>query len=418
MNFAAWPLRNPIPIAILFALLALAGLWAFRGLPVQNIPDIDLPTVNVSLVEPGAAPAQLETQVARRVEDSLATLSGLKHIRTSITDGQVSTKVQFVLEKPISEALIETKDAVDRVRSDLPADLLQPTVSAVTVGGEAVLVYAVASTRMDEEALSWFVDDTVAKAVLGVSGVGRFERVGGVQREVRVEISPTELAALGVTPGDISRALRQVQQESSGGKGQLGTSEQAVRTIATVRQAADLAALPIALADGRQVRLDQVAVVRDGIADRSTVAQLNGAPAVGFKIYRAKGFDEIRIVEGVTAALKRLAAAEPTLTYTHVSGSVAYYAGAIRRLHAYALRGRPARGGGGFLLPARLARDIDRGAGAAAVDPAGFRGDVLAWLFAEHHHAARARCRCRRPGGRRHRRDREHRASQPDGAPD
>jgi multidrug efflux pump subunit AcrB len=337
MNFAAWPLRNPIPIAILFALLALAGLWAFRGLPVQNIPDIDLPTVNVSLVEPGAAPAQLETQVARRVEDSLATLSGLKHIRTSITDGQVSTKVQFVLEKPISEALIETKDAVDRVRSDLPADLLQPTVSAVTVGGEAVLVYAVASTRMDEEALSWFVDDTVAKAVLGVSGVGRFERVGGVQREVRVEISPTELAALGVTPGDISRALRQVQQESSGGKGQLGTSEQAVRTIATVRQAADLAALPIALADGRQVRLDQVAVVRDGIADRSTVAQLNGAPAVGFKIYRAKGFDEIRIVEGVTAALKRLAAAEPTLTYTHVSGSVAYtqeqYEGSMHMLY-------------------------------------------------------------------------------------
>ena len=189
-----------------------------RNLPIQNIPDIDLPTVNVGLIEPGSAPAQLETEVARRVENSLATLSGLKHIRTSITDGRVSIKVQFVLEKPISEALIETKDAVDRVRSDLPADLLQPTVSAVTIGGEAVLVYATASTRMDEEALSWFTEDTVAKAVLSVPGVGRFERVGGVQREVRVEVDSTELAALGVTPGDISRALRQVQQDSSGAK--------------------------------------------------------------------------------------------------------------------------------------------------------------------------------------------------------
>jgi multidrug efflux pump subunit AcrB len=337
MNLATWSIRNPIPTTLLFALLAVAGMWAFRSLPIQNIPDIDLPTVNVGLIEPGAAPAQLETEVARRVEDSLATLSGLKHIRTSITDGQVAIKAQFVLEKPISEALIETKDAVDRVRSDLPADLLQPTVSAVTIGGEAVLVYAIASTRMDEEALSWFVDDKVAKAVLSVPGVGRFERVGGVQREVRVEVNPTELAALGVTAGDISRALRQVQQESSGGKGQVGQSEQAVRTIATVRQAADLDALPIAMADGHQIHLDQVAVVRDGIADRTTAALLNGVPAVGFKVYRAKGFDETRIVAGVTAALDRLRASDPSLTYTHVSGSVAYtleqYEGSMNMLY-------------------------------------------------------------------------------------
>jgi multidrug efflux pump subunit AcrB len=337
VNLATWPLRNPIPTTILFLLLALAGLWAFRNLPVQNTPDVDLPTVNVGLIEPGAAPAQLETEVARRVEDSLATLSGLKHIRTAITDGQVSIKVQFVLEKPLAEALIETKDAVDRVRSDLPADLLQPTVSAVTIGQEAVLVYAIGSTRMDEEALAWFIDDKVAKAILGVPGVGRFERIGGVKREVRVEVNPTELAALGVTPGDISRALRQVQQESSGGKGQLGTSDQAVRTIATVRQASDLAALPIALADGRQVWLDQLAIVRDGIADRTTIAQLDGVSVVGFKVYRAKGFDETRIVAGVTAALARLAAVEPSLSYTHVSGSVAYtqeqYEGSMHMLY-------------------------------------------------------------------------------------
>ncbi len=337
MNLATWSIRNPIPTTILFAFLAAAGMWAFRNLPIQNIPDIDLPTVNVGLTEPGAAPTQLETEVARRVEDSLATLSGLKHIRTSITDGRVSIKVQFVLEKAISEALIETKDAVDRVRSDLPADLLQPTVSAVTIGGEAVLVYAIASTRMDEEALSWFVDDTVAKAVLGVQGVGRLERVGGVQREVRVEVNPTELAALGVTAADVSRALRQVQQESSGGKGQLGRLEQAVRTVATVRRAAELDALPIALGDGRQVRVDQLAIVRDGIADRTTAALLNGVPAVGFKVYRAKGFDETRIVEGVTAALDRLKASDQSLTYTHVSGSVAYtleqYEGSMHMLY-------------------------------------------------------------------------------------
>jgi len=99
MNFATWSIRNPIPAILLFAMLTFAGIWGFRALPIQNFPDVDLPRVTVTLIQPGAAPAQLETEVARRVEDSLATLSGLKHIQTSITDGRVSITAEFVLEK-------------------------------------------------------------------------------------------------------------------------------------------------------------------------------------------------------------------------------------------------------------------------------------------------------------------------------
>src|SRR5687768_1781879 len=105
MNLATWSIRNPIPSILLFALLTLAGIWGFRALPIQSFPDIELPTINVTLVQPGAAPAQLETEVARKVEDSLATLAGLRHVRTSITDGQVSIVVEFVLEKNLSDAL-------------------------------------------------------------------------------------------------------------------------------------------------------------------------------------------------------------------------------------------------------------------------------------------------------------------------
>jgi multidrug efflux pump subunit AcrB len=341
MNLATWSIRNPVPTIILFGLLALAGLWGFRSLPIQYLPDTSLPTVNVVLTEPGAAPAQLQTEVARRVEDSLATLSGLKHIRTAITDGQVSITVEFVLEKPLAEALIETKDAVDRVRSDLPPGLQQSTVSAVPINDDAMLVYTISSPRMNEEALSWFVDDTVDKAVLAVPGVGRFERIGGVQREVRIDVDPVRLAALGVTATDVSRALRQVQQESSGGQARLGGADQAVRTIATVRQASELEALPIVLPDGRQVRLDQVAIVRDDTAERTQAALLDGKPAVGFKIFRAKGFDETRIAIGVRAALQRLKVADPSLNYTQISGSVAYtleqYRGSMDMLYEGAL---------------------------------------------------------------------------------
>jgi multidrug efflux pump subunit AcrB len=139
MNFATWSIRNPIPAILLFGLLALAGAWGFHKLPIQNFPDLDFPAVTITLTQPGAAPAQLETEVARKVENSLSTLAGLRHIRTSVTDGQVAITVEFILEKNLSNAVIETKDAVDRVRSDLPAELLQPTVSAVNVAAQQTL---------------------------------------------------------------------------------------------------------------------------------------------------------------------------------------------------------------------------------------------------------------------------------------
>jgi len=337
MNFATWSIRNPIPAILLFVLLTIAGIMGFHKLPIQNLPDIDLPTVNITLTQPGAAPAQLETEVARKVENALTTVSGLKHVRTSITDGQVQITVEFVLEKNLSDALIDAKNAVDSVRSELPTDVQQPTVSAVTVGGEAVLVYAIGADNMDEEALSWFVDDTVGKAILAIPGVGRMDRVGGLTRQVRVEVDPVRMAAQGVTATDISQALRTMQQESSGGRGQFGQQEQSARVIATVRQAAELAAFPLSLADGRKLRLDQVATIRDANAERAQIALLDGKPVVGFKVFRAKGYDETVIARNVTAALDKLQVSNPGLQLTRISGTVGYtkeqYQGSLDMLY-------------------------------------------------------------------------------------
>ncbi|CAD2249712.1 efflux RND transporter permease subunit [Xanthomonas arboricola] len=324
MNFATWSLRNPIPAVLLFMLLTLAGLYGFHQLPIQALPDMDLPSVNVTLSQPGAAPAQLETEVARKVEDSIATLSGLRHTRTTITEGQVHLQAEFELEKPLSDALIETKDAVDRVRSDLPTDLLQPAVSAQTVSSSPILTYSVGSETMDEVALSWFVDDTLSKTLFNVPGVGGVKRLGGVQREIRVDVDPVQMNALGVTAADVSRALRRTQQDSSGGRGQLGGEEQSLRTVATVRQADELRAMPVILATGGKVRLDQVASVHDTAVERSQAALLDGKPVIGFSIQRTKGFDETRIAEGVAEALQQLQAQHTSLRITPISGSVAY----------------------------------------------------------------------------------------------
>ncbi|MCC6201663.1 MAG: efflux RND transporter permease subunit [Gammaproteobacteria bacterium] len=342
MNLSTWSIRNPIPAIVLFLLLTIAGVWSFRGLPIQDFPDIQLPVVNVVLRMPGAAPAQLETEVARPVEDALATLNGLSHMQTAITDGLVQIGIEFVLEKPLSDALIETKDAVDRVRADLPTDVEQPSVSAINLaGGDALMNYAVAHPDMDEEALSWFLDDTIAKAVLGTPGVGNFVRVGGVEREVRVEVDPVRLAALQVTATDISRALRRVQQEASGGRGQLAGAEQGMRTIATVADAEALRAFPLALADGRFLRLDQVADINDTTAERNQAALLDGKPVIGFQVFRARGYDEVSVAAGIRAAVADLVARYPGLSITEVATTVDFtheqYRGSMQMLYEGAL---------------------------------------------------------------------------------
>src|SRR5690606_3276191 len=133
----------------------------------------------------GVAPSQLETEVARKIEDQVATLGGIEHITTTLTDGSAVISVQFELEKNTEVALNEVRNAVDSVRADLPAAMRDPVVSKVTTSGSAILTYAVSSARLDEEALSWFVDNDVSKALLAVKGVGKVARVGGVDREVQ-----------------------------------------------------------------------------------------------------------------------------------------------------------------------------------------------------------------------------------------
>ncbi len=314
MNFATWSVRNPIPNILLFFFLTLAGIWGFRNLDIQNFPDLDYPMVTVVLAQPGAVPAQLETEVARKVEDSMATLQGLRHLRTGISDGRVSITAEFELERKATEALQDVKDAIDRIRNDLPSDLEEPQVTRVTTGpGGAILTYALSHSSMDEEALSWFTDDVVAHAVMAVPGAANFTRFGGVTREVQVTVDPVQMNALGVTAADVSRALKRVQQDASGGRGQLGGAEQSVRTLATVKRAQDLAALPIALPDGRSLRLDQVASVRDTIAERNQTALINGHPAVGFEISRTKGYDEKEIADRLAVVMADLQKAHPGL---------------------------------------------------------------------------------------------------------
>src|SRR6476660_9946093 len=211
MNFSTLSIRNPVPAIMLFALLTLAGLLAYRANKVQDFPDIELPIVTVSAVLEGAAPAQLETEVARKIEDSVATLQGVKNIYTKVLDGVATVTVEFILEKNISDAVNDVRDAVARVKSDLPAEMRDPTVTKASTAGRVIMTFTAAAAAgkggvpLDDQELSWFVDNDVSKRLLSVPGVGAVKRVGGVFREIRVELDDARMAALKVAAVDVSR---------------------------------------------------------------------------------------------------------------------------------------------------------------------------------------------------------------------
>lgn len=322
MNFSALSIRNPIPAILLFALLTLAGLLAFHANKVQFFPDIELPIVTVTATLDGAAPAQLETEVARKIEDSVATLQGVKNIHTKVLDGVATVTVEFILDKNLSDAENDVRGAVSQVRADLPGEMREPSVTKAATAGRSILTFTAAPTPgtngLDDQELSWFVDNTAAKRLLSVPGLGAVKRVGGVDREVRVELNDARMAALRVSALDVSRQLRNVQREAPGGRGDVSGAEQSVRTLATVTSAQELARMDIPLPDGRRVKLSDIALVTDTVAEPRALAEQDGRKVVGFEVFRTRGASETEVAAGARAAVAELQKAHPNLVLKEV----------------------------------------------------------------------------------------------------
>ncbi len=283
LNVSAWAIRKPLPSIVFFTIVLTLGLFGFAALPITQMPNVDVPIVAVTVTQPGAAPSELQTQVTKRVEDAVAGVSGVKHITSTITEGTSSTTIEFRLETNEDRALNDVKDAVSRIRTDLPRTIDEPIVNRVDVVGLPILVYGVSAPTMTPEDLSWFVDDIVARQIQSVRGVGGVERLGGVDREIRIELRPDRLNALGVTAADVNAQLLLTSADMAGGRGTLGGQEQSIRTLAGARSTATLAETSIVLAGGRHVRLGDLARIVDTSAEPRTFARLDGKPVVGWR---------------------------------------------------------------------------------------------------------------------------------------
>ncbi|MAP18689.1 MAG: ABC transporter permease [Aurantimonas sp.] len=323
-NFSAWAIRNPVPPILLFFVLVALGISSFINLPITRFPNIDVPVVAVTITESGAAPSELETQVTKKVEDAIAGISGVKHVTSTITDGSSVTAAEFRLEIDTDRATNDVKDAVAKIRSDLPLTIDEPVIQRIEVENQSIVTYAAASPGKTPEQLSWFVDDVVIRALQGLNGVGRVERMGGVEREIQVRLDPDRLAALGVTAGEVNRQLRSTNVDLSGGRGEFGGQEQAIRTLSSADTVQGLAETRIYLRGGRQVRLAELGEVVDNWEKPRSFARLDGRPVVAFSIYRSKGASDTTVADRAAEAVAKLAAANPDVTFSKIDDSVTY----------------------------------------------------------------------------------------------
>ncbi len=323
LNISGAAIRRPIPSVVLFCVLMVLGVIGFRAIPITRSPNIDIPVVAITITQSGAAPSELETQVTRKVEDAVASIAGIKHIQSSVTDGSSLTSIEFRLEVNSDRALNDVKDAIAQVRAELPQTIDEPLIQRIDVVGQSIQTFAAASPGMTPEQLSWFIDDTVARDLQGVRGIGRVERIGGVTREIRVTLDPDRLMALGLTAGAVGDQLRATSVDLSGGRGVIGAKEQAIRTLGGARDLAALADTRIVLAGGRDVRLSDIATVTDSFEEPRSFARVDGqTPVVAFAIYRSKGASDVDVAKATRARLDAVQAAHPEVTFTRIDDSV------------------------------------------------------------------------------------------------
>lgn len=327
LNISAWSIRHPLP-SVVFSIILLALGWiSFTKLAVTRLPSADIPVVSVAVAQFGAAPAELEAQVTKTIEDGVSGVEGVRHISSSITDGLSVTTVQFALETNTDRALNDVKDAVTRVRANLPQNVNEPLIQRVDVIGLPIVTYAAISPGKTPEQLSWFVDDVVKRALQGVRGVAQVERIGGVEREILVSLDPDRLQASGLTALDVSRRLRGTNVDLAGGRAEIGRNDQAIRTLAGAKTLNELAGTMISLPSGGEVRLEDLGTVTDTIADRRTFARFNGEPVVALGIKRSKGASDVVVAAAVQKRIDALKAAYPDVDLRQIDTSVDFTKG-------------------------------------------------------------------------------------------
>ena len=322
-NISAWAIRNPVAPIVLFIALTLAGVLSFVRMQVNNNPDISFPAAQITVVQPGAAPTELETQVAQKVEAAVRGVNGIDSMSTWIGEGSSNTFVQFAIGTPIDRAVNDLRDAIANIRGDLPDGILEPQIQRADIDGGPIAYYSAEAVDMTLEELSWYVDNNVAKRLLSVPGMASVQRSGGVSREIRVILDPVRMQAQGVTAAQVNQQLRSTNLNAAGGRAEIAGSEQSVRVLGNAASAFALGETMISVG-GRSIKLSDIATVRDLYAEQRSVSKMNGRQVLSFSMAKAKGSSDVTVYDEGVAMLRKLEKENPKVKFTQLYTSVDY----------------------------------------------------------------------------------------------
>ncbi len=323
-NLSAWSIRNPVIPLVLFTALLFAGIVSFWRMDVTNNPDIDFPAVTVGISQPGAAPSEIENQITQQVESAVRSINGVKQISSTASEGFSNTFVEFEVGIDPNVVVSEVKNAVDRIRGSLPDGIQEPRVNKVEAAGGFLGIYAVQADDMTIEQLSWFIDDTVAKRLLDVPGMAEAGRFGGVDRAIEVVLDPAKMQAFGVTASQINNVLRTTNVDAAGGLAEVGGTRQSLRVLGNNETAFELSQRQLQLGGGRTVRLADVATVRDGFSERTSISEVRDREVVNFFMSRAKGASDVTVYAEAKEKIAAIQAENPDLEFIELFNTVKY----------------------------------------------------------------------------------------------
>src|SRR5918912_3583324 len=297
--------RRPVFATMIMLSLTVVGIFSFTSLGVDLFPKIDLPTITVTVVNPGSSPQEIETEITDKIEGAVNTISGIDELRSTSVEGVSQVFITFLLEKNADVAAQEVRDKVNLIVNDLPETAEVPTVQKLDTDAAPVVRIAVSAPRSLREVTD-VADKQIKKNIESLNGVGKVDIVGGRQREIQIYVDPDKLRAFNVTVAEVASAVRQQNVEVPGGRIDEGQREVTVRTLGRIRTPAEFNDLVVANRGTYAVKLSDIGYAEDGAEEPRTEARLNGQPAVTLIVSKQSGQNTVAVADAVKERLQEI----------------------------------------------------------------------------------------------------------------
>ncbi len=311
--------RRPVFATMLILSLTVVGLFSYRSLGVDLFPKIDLPTITVTVVNPGASPQEIETEITDKVEGAVNTISGIDELRSTSVEGISQVFITFLLEKNPDIASQEVRNKVDLIANDLPVTAEQPIVQKFDTDAAPVVRIAVSAPRSLREVTD-VADKKIKQQIESINGVGEVQIVGGRTREIQVWVDPDKLRAFNVTVAEVANAVRAQNMEVPGGRIDEGARELTVRTMGRIVEPAEFNNLIVANRGAYSVKLSDIGYAEDGAEEPRTEARLNGQPAVTLIVTKQSGQNTVAVADAAKERLQEIQKTLPPGFKTEVVG--------------------------------------------------------------------------------------------------